>query len=240
MLLTRLLRQLLSSKEKADRALSVRPDPSDEASMKDYLFTQDWFSRYVPQWQAALGALGPVHKALEVGSYEGCSTVWLIENLFRAGDHGEIHCVDSWEGGTEHLAVGIDMSSVEQRFRHNIDLAQSRSRATLSFHIHKGRSFGALVTLLAEGHRQSFDLVYVDGSHQCPDVLNDLVLCFALCRVGGLIVVDDYIWSQEESGSEDLLNQPKLAVDSFVNCYRRKLRFYNLGIAQLYLTKTAE
>ena len=208
--------------------------------MKDYLFTQDWFSRYAPQWQAVLGELGPVGKALEVGSYEGRSSVWLIENVFSAGDRGEIHCVDSWEGGTEHLAGRIDMASVEQHFRHNIDLAQAQSPAKLSVHVHKGRSFDVLVTLLGGGHRQSFDLVYIDGSHQCPDVLNDLVLCFALCRVGGLIVVDDYIWSQEEAGSEDLLNQPKLAVDSFVNCYRRKLRLFNLGIAQLYLSKTAE
>lgn len=208
--------------------------------MKDYRFTQDWFSRYAHQWRVALGELGPVRKALEVGSYEGRSSVWLIENAFRDGERGELHCIDSWEGGSEHLAGGIDMSSVEQRFRRNIDLARTGRETTLSVHVHKGLSFDALVALLAAGHRQSFDLVYVDGSHQCPDVLNDLVLCFALCRVGGLIVVDDYIWSQEKSGSEDLLNQPKLAVDSFVNCYRRKLRLHNLGIAQLYLTKTAD
>lgn len=238
MLLTRLLRQLLSSGAKSNHTARAGPERSGELPMDDYQFTQDWFSRYASEWQAAFAAHGPVRKLLEVGSYEGRSTVWLIENAFPPGERGEVHCIDSWQGGFEHS--GIDMGQIEARFRRNIEIAKSRSRAAVSVHTRKGQSFDELVSLHAEGHRQSFDVVYVDGSHQCADVLGDLILCFALCRVGGMIIIDDYLWSRETPGEEDLLNGPKLAVDSFVNCYRRKLKFYNLRIAQIYLTKIAE
>lgn len=43
--------------------------------MNDYSFTVDWFSQHVPVWTALVDDLGPVTKVLEIGSYEGRSTV---------------------------------------------------------------------------------------------------------------------------------------------------------------------
>jgi predicted O-methyltransferase YrrM len=186
-----------------------------------FSYTIDWFSGGIPIWQWLFSEMSEVAKVLEIGSYEGRSAVWLIENAFKQGGKGDMYCVDTWQGGVEHDAAA--MAAVETRFFHNIALAKSRSRAQVDVHVLKGTSTSHLAKLLAEGNAGSFDAVHVDGSHQCADVLSDLVLSFALLRTGGVMICDDYFWSLEERGREDLLNQPKLAIDSFVNCYRRKL-----------------
>lgn len=205
--------------------------------MKRYAFTTDWVSKHLPVWKLLLKDIPAVSKVLEIGSYEGRSTVWLMEHAFKATGKGEIFCIDTWNGSTEH--EGADLSAVEKRFVRNTAIARARSKADVTVHRLKGRSFDQLARLIAKGHRLSFDLIYVDGSHQCADVLGDLVLSFELCKVGGLIICDDYLWSPAIHGQENLLDQPKLAIDSFVNCHARKIALYNTPLYQIHLRKTS-
>jgi hypothetical protein len=52
------------------------------------------------------------------------------------------------------------------------------------------------------------------------------------------MALDDYLWSAEHPGREDLLNSPKIAIDAFTNIYRRQVRVIpNLPLYQLYLQK---
>ena len=67
------------------------------------------------------------------------------------------------------------------------------------------------------------DFVYIDGSHKAADVLADLVISFELTKVGGVVICDDYVWRGESIEEVDILNNPKLAIDSFTNIYRNKL-----------------
>lgn len=205
--------------------------------MNDYSFTADWFSANVPVWSALLDEIPAIGKVLEIGSYEGRSTVWLIEHAFKATGRGEVFCIDTWEGGPEHQ--GNDMPAVKERFLRNIEIAKAKTEAEIAVHLLKGSSFDQLVSLIADGHGLSFDLIYVDGSHLCSDVLSDLVLAFQLCKVGGLIICDDYLWPAPIHGQETLLDQPKFAIDSFVNCYARKLLLYNTPLYQLHIKKTS-
>lgn len=78
--------------------------------MNDYEFTNTWFENSRPIWDGIIPQLKP-EKILEIGSYEGASSCYLIENASRNID---IHCVDTWEGGEEHS--NINMSDVEKRF----------------------------------------------------------------------------------------------------------------------------
>ena len=45
---------------------------------------------------------------------------------------------------------------------------------------YKGSSEQNLAMLACDGHRETFDLVYVDGSRQAPDVLSDLIYAYQL------------------------------------------------------------
>jgi hypothetical protein len=110
----------------------------------------------------------------------------------------------------------------------------------VEFHKHKGTSDIHLSRLIAAGRKSSFDLVYVDGSHQAPDVLMDAVLGFNLLRVGGVMIFDDYTWFEKLPQGKDPLRCPKLAIDSFINVNFRKIKIISAVLYQLYLVKTGE
>ena len=91
----------------------------------DYIFTNNWFDNNKTIWRELQKLLNPT-RILEVGSYEGKSTVFLIESLASVNEL-EIHCIDSWEGGIEHKQGGsseANMTEVEARFSHNISIAK--------------------------------------------------------------------------------------------------------------------
>ena len=206
---------------------------------KKYLFTNNWFDATAKNvWDNLFLKFKP-EKILEIGSYEGASTCYLIEKL-ASNSTVEIHCIDTWEGGIEHRDCGIDMVAVESRFLHNTRLAISKVSMAVKLVLHKGYSDYSLASLISQNHINSFDMVYVDGSHQAPDVLADAVMAFKLLRVGGIMVFDDYLWSEELSYGSDLLRSPKLAIDSFINCYFRKIKVISAPLYQLYMRKVTE
>jgi len=203
-------------------------------SSEEYEFTTDWFSRFAGVWSQLLAREKPA-RILEIGSYEGRATCFLIESC--AADRPiEVHCVDTWSGGVEHDSGAMPL--VEGRFDRNVAKAMAKAANAVLFHKHKSLSAPALVKLLSEGSER-FDLIYIDGSHQAPDVLTDAVLAFMLLKVGGLLIFDDYLWSMEGQGRQDAYNMPKPAIDAFVNLFQRKLGVLGAPLYQLYTRKTA-
>jgi predicted O-methyltransferase YrrM len=202
---------------------------------ESYEFTTDWFSRFASIWTQLLTRFPPA-RILEIGSYEGRASCFLIERCAVERDI-ELHCVDSWAGGIEHDADA--MPQVEQRFDRNIAAARAAAPRRVDFHKHKALSSDALVKLLAEGRQGTFDLIYVDGSHQAPDVLSDAVLAFMLLRVGGLLIFDDYLWSMGGPGTQDFYKSPKPAIDAFININQRKLNVIGAPLYQLYTQKVS-
>ena len=202
----------------------------------DYRFTNEWFAQNIPAWDLLLPRFEP-KKVLEIGSYEGRSACYLIEK-FTVDHPLEVHCIDTWAGGLEHDKAA--MSAVEERFDHNIRTAVGRVKHPARVIKHKKLSHLALATLLTPEHAATFDVVYVDGSHQAPDVLSDAVLGFHLLRVGGLMIFDDYVWSMEPPGQQDAFNMPKPAIDAFLNIFQRKMLIMRgVPIYQLYVIKFA-
>jgi predicted O-methyltransferase YrrM len=205
------------------------------------IFTAPWFNAVRPKWDQLIPHVKP-SRILEIGSYEGASACYLIETL--ATERAlEIHCVDSWAGGVEHASNGqfeADMAAVEARFHRNTRLAIAKAGHAVSLTVHKEPSDIALARLLAEGRRGHFDFVYVDGSHEAPDVLGDAVLGFKLLRVGGVMAFDDYLWVEKLPQGRDLLRCPKPAIDAFVNLHLRKLDILRAPLWQLYVRKIAE
>jgi cephalosporin hydroxylase len=205
------------------------------ADQVGYQFTNSWFEGQARGvWDQLLPKINPT-RILEIGSYEGASAVYLITRL---GPHHslDLHCVDTWEGGVEH--EGTDMSAVETRFRHNIDLAVRSIPNEVGLTLHKGLSDVGLARLLADGKAGYFDFIYVDGSHQAADVLCDAVLSFKLLKVGGVLVFDDYLWA--ERTPRDVLRCPKIAIDAFLNININKLSIISAPLSQIYVQKLSD
>jgi hypothetical protein len=154
---------------------------------------QQWL---VPECRHLLGKMfdrlnwrdGRALTVVEIGSYERQSTLWTIANLLRHPD-SRIHCIDHFAGEIEH---GPDIGkSLRTRFDANV--AQSADAAKA--HVHQNLSRDGLMTLRQQGVQADF--IYIDGSQQGLDVLEDLVLSFRLLKVGGIILYDDYLWFME-------------------------------------------
>ncbi|WP_193182346.1 class I SAM-dependent methyltransferase [Nisaea sediminum] len=199
-------------------------------------FTTDWFQMSRSVWEALIPRKKPA-RILEIGSYEGASACFVVQKL--ADEQSiEIHCIDTWEGSVE--TKERDMGAVERRFDQNMKIVTEAAAREVKLTKHKGRSDRILARLLTEGYASYFDLVYVDGSHQAPDVLCDAVLGFRLCRTGGVMVFDDYLWRDPSDPAKNVMRTPKPAIDAFTNIYGSKLRFFPAVLYQVYLEKLSD
>mgnify|MGYP003387026479 CR=1 FL=1 len=156
------------------------PSPAQQTSQ----FSENWFDHNIPHWQQWLGAFrGKAGlRALEIGSFEGRSTLWLCENILTADDN-RIDCVDLFANDPVY-------GDYHARFRNNI--AKYAHKITE----HAGYSFDSLRRVEGE-----FDIVYVDGWHSAFGAMADGVMTWPLLKVGGVMVFDDYIWVPQKHGT---------------------------------------
>lgn len=144
-------------------------------------FQHDWFQSNIPNWKVWLADMAgrPGLRALEIGSFEGRSTLWLCENVLTAAD-ARIDCLDLFQPHSEY-------GDFHARFRLN---TAPYSQKIVE---HAGMSFDSLRKI--EGQ---FDLVYVDGYHSAFATLSDGAMSWPLLKVGGIMIFDDYQWLPPE------------------------------------------
>ena len=87
------------------------------------------------------------------------------------------------------LLSNMDTLNIEQSFYSNIKTAnlQDRIRGI------KNDSTIELFKMIKEEKR--FDFIYVDGSHKCNGCYSDMLLSWQLLNKGGIMAIDDYLWS---------------------------------------------
>jgi len=214
----------------------------------EYQFTNDWFGGNVYErgvevdlrsvWTALLSS-GNYQSILEIGSYEGNSTSFMIEQC-GAKNAVNLVCIDTWGGSDEHVAFDHDMGAVERRFDHNVQVASNKVPNDIHLSKLKMNSLMGCANLISQNLHNAFDLIYIDGSHTAADVLTDAVLSFPLLKVGGLMVFDDYLWTFGYEMHNTPLKVPKMAVDAFSNIFYDKIKIiHGLPSYQFYLVKTS-
>lgn len=197
------VQEVFGNFEEIVEAVTERMDSCD---FFKYEFTTDWFSGRIPKWTEHLGHLkGSRVDALEIGSWEGRSAVWLLENILDKPESA-LTCIDLFAN-----------ANAENRFDRNILATGDAQKVTKL----KGESWTHLRMLEPE----SFDFIYIDGSHHGRNVMEDAVLCFRLLRKGGIMIFDDYPWR----GSRAYDSFPKEAIDGFLGCYRGCLEVLDKG-----------
>jgi hypothetical protein len=181
-----------------------------------FSYTSDWLSKHLGSWQRALKPLinQPNIRALEIGSFEGRSAVWLLEHVLTHPSSSLV-CIDPFFGGAR-----------EARFDHNIAL----TKQAIQLEKRKGFSEDVLPELV----RDTFDLIYIDGSHTASNVLLDAFLSWRLLKVGGVVIFDDYLWIKAPRASE----RPKLAIDLFLEQLKGHYKVLHFGY-QVLLRKTS-
>lgn len=191
--------------------------------MSDYEFTQDWFHWAPEVWTQLIPHLPGRKSFLEIGSFEGRSTVWIMENMMEDG--GYIDCIDTWGGGEEHTAE--QMEGVEERFDANVEKCMLKHANDLEVRRWatklRGQSLHELTRLLRQN--KTYDFIYIDGSHVAKDVMTDACMAWPLLKEGGMMVFDDYLWGEPIT----LLHKPKVAIDCFTTLFAEELDIVHIG-----------
>jgi FkbM family methyltransferase len=200
---------------------------------ENYIITKENIRNYSEGWNSVFientKELGRFELVIEIGCMEGLTTKYICENLLEVG--GRVVAVDAFEdyyikGDTEH---GDMFKQQYQRFL--------RNTKGLPIEIRKGKS----EIILPQLHQLRAGFVYVDGDHRKMPVYSDCSWAFALTRIGGYILIDDYdFWSQDTKDGVDLfLNEFSGAYEVESNGYqiliKKKIDRYNDLTYKYYL-----
>lgn len=153
---------------------------------------------------------------IELGTWLGESAEWFMEHVLTH-PMASLRCVDTFLGSDEHRLAGIDCSTNEAAAWRRLERFKPRVS------LHRRRTDEALLD--PEFRRAIASFVYVDAAHDAMNVLRDSVLAFDLLQVGGVLIWDDYEWTV----MPEEVDRPRIAVDSFLDCYARRLEVIGVG-----------
>jgi len=179
-------------------------------------------------------------KVLEVGTYAGTSLIEIMKQI----PNSQGTAIDIWESYDEidetkvvnkdilhnykirtslNILKTIKENNIEELFYSNIKTVGLEDRITAI----KGKSAEILMNMIQQN--EMFDFIYVDGSHKCLDVAIDLCLGWQLLRNGGIMAIDDYLYSLETNWGTNVLDYPYHAVNHFLESHKNEFTVLEKG-----------
>lgn len=176
-------------------------------------YRTDWFTYHIDNWNNELEKFKgkPDLLFLEIGSYEGRATRWLLDNILTHKT-SKIVCIDPFDSTEEYRELNIDMTNISSSFIENVQKHLDRITIEMGLSQEILRNYGFV---------GKFDFAYVDGSHTSWSVLEDIMLTWRLIKKGGIMTCDDYNWRRKLP----IIQKPHKAIDAFLECFEGQ---YNL------------
>ncbi len=198
--------------------------------IKNLNLSKDWTTINLNYWIPLFEKLNfksDYHlKILEIGCWEGL-TSYFFASYFH---NSQLTCVDTWRGSDEHKDPRLQnrgyLDAIETKFNNNVSPFSDRIIK------YKGASHDFFYQLK---ENNKFDIIYIDGSHYCNDVMIDAIKAFENLKVGGLLIFDDYLWSYYPN----ILENSAAAINLFLKMKRDMYRLEQVS-HQLIITKTKE
>jgi len=153
--------------------------------------SQNWTDIHAENWREIVPNPENVSTFLEIGNWEGRSTIWWSD-----------YCVNA-------KIISIDPSlnlDRRQTLLGNISKHPRANRIDLRFGMSE-RELNRIPT-------ESVDVVYVDGCHEAKNVLLDGLMSYRTLKQGGVLIFDDY-GLEEPLGYETL--KPSIGIDAFLS-----------------------
>lgn len=137
---------------------------------------------------------------LEVGSHEGRSALWTLDNILPPSILSTVTCVDPWHSW-----------AAKKRFDENVAAyAWENIPDKGEVVVRRGTSSDVLPALPLRHYHG----VYVDGSHELDDVRRDIELVLPLLAPPAVVVFDDY--DVDVEAEKPLADGVRPAVDEFL------------------------
>jgi predicted O-methyltransferase YrrM len=181
-----------------------------------------WYLDDAARWAWFFRTETPV-KALEIGAFDGVSAGMMLDLLFPHVA-SEVHAVDPYlpDPTTPQVNAGV-----RQVFEDNRLTGGHADQIKL----YEGISGEVLAWMLAgDGFWESFDFIYVDGSHAAKDVFIDAALSWNLLKPGGVIGFDDYEWGNPAFPHK----RPQLAIRAFEDVFGDRIALVFGGYRRFY------
>jgi predicted O-methyltransferase YrrM len=153
---------------------------------------------------------------LEIGSYEGCSAIY----VYKRFKPKEICCVDIWKDTHEGYNVS-NFNLIESNFDKNTKNISciKKVKNTSNTFFQKNKTF--------------FDVIYIDGYHYGPQVFKDCINSWKFLKKNGILICDDYIWNYYESIKEN----PCYAINKFLCKIKNEYKIVMISNSQISIKK---
>jgi len=150
---------------------------------------------------------------LEVGSFLGRSTAFMANEIKKSGKKIQFYSVDPWttdfyddkkvkDAIDKHLPKNapfendysgeVKKAIVELGLEHYVKLIQTITK-----------TFKNALMVDHEDHAK-FDFIFIDGSHEYKDVLDDIKTLYPLLKKGGIMAGDDYKYGDVKRAVEEV------------------------------------
>jgi predicted O-methyltransferase YrrM len=201
--------------------LEVERKGAEEAAKYVGLKKWGWYLR-LDEWKRLFFTEAPV-RVLEIGAFDGVSANMMLDHLFPHPE-SRVYCIDPFLP---------DPTTPEVCGQTREDFYENRRRGghENQIEIFEGLSVEVLGWMISEeGYWNSFDFVYVDGSHRARDVLTDGVMSWNLLKYGGVMAFDDDEWKR----GDDKFGWPRRGIDAFESVFRPELRLVKGGYRRIW------
>lgn len=187
----------------------------------NYKFTRDWFNHNIPMLINILQPfIGQPHlRFLEIGCFEGRSLTWMMDHILTHPT-STMTAIDTFEGSVENTEE--ECRYIYKHYQHNVSKFENRVRTI------KGRSEDVLRTI-----NDKYHVIYIDGDHKASSVLTDAVLSWPLLEINGLMIFDDYLWTN----LPNIIDRPMMGIHAFLSLWSDRLRVLVSGY-QVIIQKT--
>ena len=163
--------------------------------LKSKNITTDFFSINAYYWKKFLKTLPENFKYLEIGSLEGNSALFIINN-FKVK---KVVCVDIWEDEKFKEEQHKNFNNYKKNINEFSNIVETFKGSSDSFFLNQ---------------KDKYDVIYIDGSHEADQVYKDIKNSWKILNMNGVLICDDYFYGNIYKNPD---NVPSIAINKFVN-----------------------
>jgi hypothetical protein len=151
--------------------------------MEKYTYSQQWFLGSEIKYNL-LNFIdkSKKHTILEIGCFEGLSSVYFADNLLDNND-SSLTCVDPFLNIDNNDHARFLCDNQEKNFDYNISVCNNSEKIEIN-KITSDEFF--------KRNKKTFNFIYIDGCHECDFITRDMENSFNVLENDGIMWMDDY------------------------------------------------